>query len=99
MQQRGGVDELDARGQPEMVLARVAAEPGGREGQHRAQPFAAGRDDVAGELRDERDRTVHPFDDEGVYLRHLAVQLRPQGVQSVYRRFPRVVVSFRRDGQ
>ena len=64
MQQRGGVDELDRRRQRDVTLAAIAAQPRRREGQHRPQPLAAGGDDVAGQLRDERDRALHTLEDE-----------------------------------
>ena len=49
-----------------MPLALVAAQAGGGEGQHRPQPLAAGRDNVPGQLRDQRHRAVHPPDDQRV---------------------------------
>src|SRR3546814_10665945 len=58
VQQRGGVDEFDAGGHPDVPLAAVAAQPGGRQGQHRPQPLATEGQDVAGELRNQGDRAL-----------------------------------------
>ena len=44
--QRGGVDELDAHGQVEGVVAVGVAERGAEQDQRRPQPLAAGADDV-----------------------------------------------------
>ncbi len=66
MQQRRRVDELDRGGERQMAAARVAAELRRGEGQHRPEPLAAGRDDMAGHLRNERHRALHPFEDDPV---------------------------------
>ena len=66
VEQRGGVDELDAGRELHMPLASVAAEAGAGEGEQRAQSLAAGGDDVCGELRDQRHRAIHAGDDGAV---------------------------------
>jgi hypothetical protein len=64
MQQGRGMDEFDAGGQRDVTVALEAAELGRGEGEHRPQALAAGRDEVSGELRDERDRALHVVDDD-----------------------------------
>ena len=66
VQQRRRVDELHAGGERHVALAAIAAEPRRREGQQRPQPLAAGRDDMRRQLRDQRDRAVHPLHDQPV---------------------------------
>ncbi len=83
MQQGGRVDEFHAGGQTDVTLAAVAAQFGGGQGQHRAQALAAGGDDMSGQLRDQRDRAVHAFDDVAVDQRQIVVD---QSRQSVERR-------------
>ena len=64
------MDELDTGGEVDVPRAaagvRVAAQPGRGQGQQRPQPLAAGRHDMRGELRDQRDRAVHPRDDGSI---------------------------------
>ena len=64
VQQGGGMDELDTSGQRHMAGSGIVAHVGRRQRQHRAQPFAAGGDDMPGQLRDQFDRTVHALDDQ-----------------------------------
>ena len=64
VQQGRGVDELDRGGERDVAVAAIAAHPGAGERQHRPQPLAAAGDDVAGELRDQRHRALHAFDDQ-----------------------------------
>ena len=59
VQQGGGVDELDRRGQLQAPSPRAAGQARGGHGQQRAQPLAAGGDQVVGQRRDHRDRAVH----------------------------------------
>src|SRR6185437_7886745 len=59
VQQGRRVDELDGGGEGDRAVAAIAAEPRRRPGEHRPQSLAAGGDDVAGELRDERHRALH----------------------------------------
>jgi hypothetical protein len=42
----------------------MSAQPGGRQRQHRPQPLAAGGNDVARQLGDQRDRALHVLDDQ-----------------------------------
>ncbi len=83
VQQGGGVDELDAGGEARVPGPRVAAQLGGGQGQQRAQPFAAGGDDVRGELRDERDPAVHPRHDRAVAGRNIVLDQGGENVQSI----------------
>ncbi len=62
---------------------RVAAQPGGGQGEQRAQPLAAGGDDVRGKLRDERDGAVHPRHDRAVADRDILLDQRGENVQSI----------------
>ena len=87
MQQSRGVDELDGGGERDVAVAAIAAQPGAAEGQHRAQPLAAGRDDMPGELRDQRHRAVHPLDDQRVDPVEIALQQPEQGIERRLRGF------------
>ena len=62
-------------------LAAVAAEPGAAQGQHRPQPLAAARDDMAGELRDQRHRALHALDDQPVDAFEVASEKLGQRVE------------------
>ena len=83
VQQGRGVDELDAGGQAWVAGARVAAQARGGQRQQRAQPLAAGGDDMRGKLWDERDRAVHVHDDGAVAGRHVALDEGGENVQCV----------------
>jgi hypothetical protein len=82
MQQRRGVDEFDAGGEVDMAPPGIAAELGGGQRQHRAQPLAARGDDMAGELGDQHHRALHPLEDDGV---DVAQVLADQGMQGIER--------------
>jgi len=62
VEQGGGMDEFDAGGELDVALAGIAAQAGGGQGQHRAQAFASGGDNVAGKLGNERNVAVHAAD-------------------------------------
>ena len=81
VQQRGGVDELDAGGEGKLPRAAIAAQAGGQQRQDRPHPLAAGRDDVAGQLRDQADLALHPVEDDPVDLLELAVDERADAVE------------------
>ena len=84
VQQRRGVDELDAGGElARAALAGIAAQPRRGEREQRAQPLAAGGDDVRGELRDQRHRAVHAGDDGAVAGLQIVVQQADQRAQRV----------------
>ncbi len=83
MQQGRGVDELDAGGQGLVVLAAIAAHPRRRQGQDRPQALAAGGDDMAGELRDQRHRRLHLLQDDLVDPRHIGIDQRGETLQGV----------------
>src|SRR5690242_2053944 len=80
------MDEFNGRSESDMAIAAIAAEPRRGEGEHRPQPLAPGRDDVPGELRDERDRAAHALEDERVDALHIVLQ---KGVEPVERGFGR----------
>ena len=82
MKQRRGVDKLDDRGEAEMAVAAIAAEPGRGQCQHRAQALAAGRHDMAGKLGNQRDPAVHAADDDFVDPRQIVRGQRHQPVQA-----------------
>src|SRR5260221_9300018 len=83
MQQSRGMDELDGGRQGDVTLAgAVTAEAGRRQGQHRAKPLAAGGDDVAGELRDERDGALHALEDEGIDAGKVGAQQLAEPVEA-----------------
>ena len=81
VQQRRGMDQLDARGEPDMAFALVTAHPRGGEGDHRAEPLAAGGDDVAGELGHQQHRALHAVDDRAVDRFHVGSGQRRQPFQ------------------
>ncbi len=84
VQQGGGVDELDAGGQLHMaVAAEIAAQPGGGEGQQRAQALAAGRHDMRGELGDQRHGAGHARHDGLAAGIHIGLQQGEQRGQRV----------------
>ncbi len=62
------MDEFDAGGEADLARAAIAAQLGGGEGENGAQALAAGGDDVAGKLRDERHAAVHAPQDQRVDL-------------------------------
>ena len=81
VQQGRGVDEFDGRGERDVPAAAVSAEPGAAQGQHRAQPLSAARDDMAGELRDQRHRALHAIDDQPVDAFEVASEKPGQRVE------------------
>ena len=78
VQQRGGVDELDGGGEIDVLVAGVAAHPGGGEGQHGPQPLAARIDQVPGQVRDQVDRAAHAGMDHLVGRGHVGCDQRVQ---------------------
>jgi hypothetical protein len=72
--------ELHAGRQADVATALVAAHPRAGEGQQRAQALAAGRDDVAGQLRDQRHGRLH------VRADHLVDRLQVVRAQPLQRR-------------
>ena len=66
MQQRGGVDELDRRGELVVARAVVADELGARERQHRPHALSAARDQVPGQRGNQRNLALHPVEDDRV---------------------------------
>ena len=58
--------ELDGGGERVVTIALVAAELCRRERENGPQALAAGRDDVSGQLRDQRDRALHVIQNQRV---------------------------------
>ena len=75
------MDELDRGGELQVTIAPVAAQPGGSQREQRPQSLAPGRDDVARELGDERDRRIHPADDQSVYRLKILCDELGQGIE------------------
>ena len=86
MEQGCRVNKLDAGGQCLMAPAAIAAHAARGQGEHGAQPLAAGGDEMTGELRDQRHGTVHILQDQSVddvqILGHQALQLVQRGFAS-----------------
>ena len=83
VQQRRGMDELDAGGELHVPVAGVAAQPRRGEREQRAQPLAAGGDDVCRKLRDQLHLAVHAGDDGAVAGLQIVVQQGHQSGQRV----------------
>jgi hypothetical protein len=63
MEQRRRMNEFHTSGQPDMAVAAIVAELGGRQRQQRPQALAACGDDVPGQLWDQRHRALHALED------------------------------------
>ena len=84
MQQRCGVDELDAGRQSHVTLpAGIAAEPCARQGQDRPQPLAAGRHQMGREPRDQLHFAMHVLDDDGIAGEQIVMHQTGQNRQGV----------------
>ena len=83
MQQGGGVNELDRRGQLDMAVAAIAAGMGGGEGEHGPQALAAGFDQMPRQVGDQLHGRAHALEDELVAGLHVGGD---QGVQALDRR-------------
>src|SRR6516165_9824763 len=77
------MNELNASGEVDVAAAGVAAEPGAGEGEEWAKPFASGRHDMRGELRDERDRTVHTGGNGAVAGAQIVLKQADQRAESI----------------
>ena len=66
VEQGRGMDELDRGGELVVARAGVAEQVGAGERQHRPHALAAAGDQVAGELRDQRDLALHPLEDHRI---------------------------------
>ena len=80
MQERRGVDELDAGREPHVAGAGVPAQAGAGEHDQRPEALSAGGDDVTGELGDQRHAAVHTREDDVVDLGEI---LAHEGLQPV----------------
>ena len=87
VQQGRGVDEFDAGGEGDMARAVVTAAARREQRHQRAQPLAASAGDVPGETWNERDRTLHPVDDDAVDGRQIVARQRVQAVEPISVRF------------
>src|ERR1700747_3350479 len=66
------MNEFDGCGERDVPSPPVSAEPGATEGEHRAQALSTARDDMPGELRDERYRTLHAIHDQPIDVLEVA---------------------------
>src|SRR5262249_15027319 len=64
VEQAGGMDELNRRGQHDRVLAPMAAQAGGQQQERRAEAFATGTGQVAAHFGDPRDPRAELLVDE-----------------------------------
>ena len=81
MQQGRGVDEFHRRGELDMIASLIATNPRRRERQHRAQPLAAGLDQMRRHLGDARGMfRDHSFTDQGIHRSHFIGQKFGQAV-------------------
>jgi Putative prokaryotic signal transducing protein len=90
VQERRRVHEFHRRSQPHMPLAAVAAQLGGGDRQHRAQPLAAGVDEMVGELGDQLDVGYRLVQDDAVDGLHVLgddLQQRLQALCGIPRLF------------
>ena len=81
VEQGRGVDELDRGGELLVAGAAVAEQRSAAERQHRPHALAAAGDQVAGELRDQRDLALHPLEDDRVDAVHVVGDQRHQRVE------------------
>ena len=79
--------ELDRRRELDVAGSGVVAQPGGREGQDRAQPLAAGRNEMVGDLGDHRHVRSGPRQDGLVHPRHVVRDQRRQRLDQPIGRF------------
>jgi hypothetical protein len=70
--------ELDARSEPHMTLAPVAAKLRRGYGKHRPQALAAGIDEMAGEIWDQLDIGTGTVEDDAVDMTHILLDKREQ---------------------
>ena len=84
---------------PPMTAAAIAAEPRRGQRQHRAEPLAAGGDEVAGELRDQRHRALHALEDEGVDLPQVLADELDELIQRRLSRLPPLLLQADDDRQ
>ena len=71
VEQRGGVNEFDDRGELVVVAAAVAEGAGGKQHERGPQALAAAADDVLGHLADEGHVRVQPRADDLVHRAHV----------------------------
>jgi hypothetical protein len=83
MQQGGGVDEFDRRGELVVARALVADQFRPGERQHRPHALAAAADQVPGQRRDQRDLALHPVEDHGVDRIHRRCRQRQHRIRAV----------------
>jgi hypothetical protein len=71
VQQCRGVHEFHRSRELDVTFTGITGEIGHRQRQHRAQPLAAGRDQVVGDIGDHRDFGPGPRQDGGVDALHV----------------------------
>ncbi|GBQ06537.1 hypothetical protein AA14362_0907 [Acetobacter cerevisiae DSM 14362] len=83
MQQRGGMNKLDAGRNFDMpqlaVLIIVPAEPGRSQRQQRTQALAPSGNKMRGELRDKRNRALHSRNNNLITGAHILREVIGQG--------------------
>ena len=75
------MNELDGRGERDVPCPAVSAEPGATECEHRTQALPTARDDMPGELRNQRHRALHAIDDQPVDMLEVASHKPGQRVE------------------
>jgi hypothetical protein len=81
VQQGGGVDELDGRGELQAGVVARPGQAGGGDGQQRPQTLGGAGDQVVGQGRDHRHGAVHVPADQGVDGGHVRTRKLEQRVQ------------------
>jgi hypothetical protein len=99
VKQRGGVDEFHRARQSDLAVASIAAQLGRAQQQHGPQPLAAGGNDVARQLRDQRDRAVHFPEDQRIDPCQVVCHQVLEGVQRRARFAAAFVIEFDDDSQ
>ena len=81
VQQGGGVDEFDYRGEFVMGASLIIEAAGRQQHQRRAQPLAAAVDDVFGDLADEHHVGIQALADDMIDGTHVVGQVGLQALQ------------------
>jgi hypothetical protein len=74
--------ELDARREPHMAIALIAAQPSRGEGKHRPKPLAARVDEVVGKLGDKLDIGSGTVEDDVVDMAHVLLDKRDERLKT-----------------
>ena len=81
------MDELDRGREADMLVTVVTAQACAGQGQERPEPLAAGGDEMAGQLGDQRDVGLHMIDDDLVHPGEIGSAKVTQIVERVRRSF------------